>query len=328
MKCIEMDEMLLQIRNLGIEFDTDEGIVKALDSVSLDIQRGKILGLVGETGCGKSVTAHSILRLIPQPPGKIVSGEILLGEKDLLKVSKEDMRKIRGKEISMIFQDPFNALNPVYTIGDQIIEAIELHQSFRGKRALEKAVEILEMVRFPDASRGLMDYPHQLSGGMRQRVMIAIALSCNPSLLIADEPTTGLDVTIQAQILDLMVDLNRKIGTAILLISHDLGIISEICDIVGVMYAGNIVELAEMDLFFSSHQHPYSEGLLKSIPLMGEAKEVLSVIPGNVPNLLDPPSGCRFHPRCRYVMDRCRNGKPILQEIAPGHKVACYRLDN
>jgi oligopeptide/dipeptide ABC transporter ATP-binding protein len=187
---------------------------------------------------------------------------------------------------------------------------------------------MLKFVNIPTPEKCVQRYPHELSGGMRQRVMIAMALACRPEILIADEPTTALDVTIQAQILDLMVDLNRKIGTAILLISHDLGIISEICDMVGVMYAGNIVELAEMDLFFSSHQHPYSEGLLKSIPLMGEAKEVLSVIPGNVPNLLDPPSGCRFHPRCRYVMDRCRNGKPILQEIAPGHKVACYRLDN
>ena len=322
-----MNKTLLDVRNLKLEFHTDDGIFKVLDGISLEIRKGINLGLVGETGCGKSVTGNAIMGLIPKPAGKIVEGEILLEGQDLLRLSEKELRKIRGKKISMIFQDPFTSLNPAYTIGDQISETILLHQEVGGKSsAIEKTVDIMERVGIPQPSDHLKDYPHQFSGGMRQRVMIAMALSCNPSLLIADEPTTALDVTIQAQVLELMGKLNQSREFSMLLISHDLGIISQTCDEVAIMYAGCIVEWTSMENFFSNHQHPYSQGLIGSIPKISHRQEVLKTISGNVPSLMNPPAGCRFHPRCPLVMDRCRKEKPRMQEIAPGHRVACFKV--
>ena len=322
-----MNKTLLDVRNLKLEFHTDDGIFKVLDGISLEIRKGINLGLVGETGCGKSVTGNAIMGLIPKPAGKIVEGEILLEGQDLLRLSEKELRKIRGKKISMIFQDPFTSLNPAYTIGDQISETILLHQEVGGKSsAIEKTVDIMERVGIPQPSDHLKDYPHQFSGGMRQRVMIAMALSCHPSLLIADEPTTALDVTIQAQVLELMGKLNQSREFSMLLISHDLGIISQTCDEVAIMYAGCIVEWTGMENFFSNHQHPYSQGLIGSIPKISHRQEVLKTISGNVPSLMNPPAGCRFHPRCPLVMGRCRKEKPRMQEIAPGHRVACFKV--
>ena len=321
-----LEDRLLKITDLKIEFRSDEGISKVLDGVSLEIMKGKIVGLVGETGCGKSVTGHAILGLIPRPPGRIVGGEVLFKGKDLLLTKREELRRIRGKEIAMIFQDPFGCLNPVYTVGDQIAEAIELHQSVTRKEALKRAAKMMEVVNIPDPFKRINDYPHQFSGGMRTRVMIAMALSCNPALLIADEPTTGLDVTIQAQMLDLIMSLNEKSNAAVLFISHDLGIISSICDEVVVMYSGSIMEVGKAENFFTDPRHPYSVALIKCMPRLGERRRMLRLIEGTLPNLLSPPSGCRFHPRCSDATARCEKEKPVLVEIDEGHKVACFKV--
>ncbi len=315
---------LLSIKNLKTQFFSAGKVVRALDGVSFDIEEGSSFGLVGETGCGKSVTALSLLRLIPSPPGRIVEGEILLRGRDLLKLSEEEMRSIRGKEISMIFQEPMTSLNPVFRIGDQMTEVIMLHQKLERSQAVEKAVEMLEKVRIPEARRVIKQFPHQLSGGMRQRVMIAMELSCHPFLLIADEPTTALDVTIQAQILRLIKEMKKEFHTSILLITHDLGVVAELCDQVAVMYAGSIVEQATVEEIFAHPEHPYTKGLWGAIPLMEEEKENLSVIPGNVPDLSQPPEGCKFHPRCPFRFDPCDQIAPPLFQTSPGHDVSCY----
>ena len=323
-----LSERLLEVRNLKTYFRTEEGLVPAVDGVSFHINRGETLGVVGESGCGKSVTSLSIMRLIPQPPGEIASGEIIFEGEDLLKKSEREMRRIRGNDIAMIFQEPMTSLNPVYTVGDQIAEAIELHQGLSRREALAKAVEMLRLVGIPSPEQRVKEYPHQLSGGMRQRVMIAMALSCNPKLLIADEPTTALDVTIQAQILELMKELREKIGMAIMLITHDLGVIAEMAERVVVMYAGKIVEEADVYSLFRRPYHPYTEGLLHSIPRLDQPKGTkLHVIEGVVPNPLNMPTGCRFHPRCPYATDRCRAEEPVLQEVEPGRFTACWHWD-
>jgi len=324
-----MPEPILKIRGLKTYFFLDEGMVKAVDGVDLDIRKGEILGLVGETGSGKSVTALSIIRLIQSPPGKIVEGKVIFEGEDLLKKSREEMRKIRGAKISMIFQDPHTSLDPVFTIGSQIAEPIELHQVeeqhlMRAEDVPKKVVEMLKLVRTPDAEHRVGEYPHQFSGGMKQRAMIAMMISCNPSLLIADEPTTALDVTIQAQILDLMRDLRRKLNTSVLLITHNLGVVAEMCDRVAVMYAGNIVEQAEIKTLFKSPKHPYTKALLAAVPKVGSKKRKLETIPGMVPSLITPPPGCKFHPRCPYVMDICKKKFPQMIEIGKGNSVRCY----
>lgn len=318
-----MSDNLVHIHNLRTHFYTEDGVVPAVDGVNLYIKRGETLGVVGESGCGKSVTSLSIMRLIPTPPGKIVEGEILFEGQDLVKKSEAEMRKIRGNDISMIFQEPMTSLNPVYTIGDQIAEAIQLHQGLNRKDAIDKAIEMLRLVGIPLPERRVKEYPHQLSGGMRQRVMIAMALSCNPKLLIADEPTTALDVTIQAQILELMKKLKRDLGMAIMLITHDLGVVAEMCERVVVMYGGKVVEEGDVVSIFKNPLHPYTEGLLRSVPRMDEDVEKLHVIEGVVPNPLHLPKGCRFHPRCPYAVDRCKEEQPQLEQVAPGRFVAC-----
>ena len=318
---------LLRVNGLKTHFFTHEGVVKAVDGVSFNIDKGKTLGLVGESGCGKSVTALSIMRLIPKPPGRIVEGEIIFDGRDLLKLDEKEMRKVRGKSISMIFQEPMTSLDPVFTIGDEIGEAIQLHQGLGKVAAKEKAVEILKTVGIPDPEKRAGNYPHELSGGMRQRAMIAMALSCNPSLLIADEPTTALDVTIQAQILRLINELKEKYGTSILIITHDLGVIAEMCDDVAVMYAGHIVEYTDVKTLFSSPLHPYTEGLNRSIPKLDVEAKRLDTIRGLVPDLIDPPSGCPFHPRCDFCSKRCTKELPELVEVERNHFVRCHRED-
>ena len=321
----ESAQPLLDVRGLVTEFHSSEGVFKAVDGVSFSVARGETLGIVGESGCGKSVTSLSVMGLIPRPPGKIPAGEIVFEGRDLLTLSSRQMRDVRGNDISMIFQEPMTSLNPVYTVGQQIMEGILLHENISEAQARERAIEMLRLVRIPSPEGRVDDFPHQMSGGMRQRVMIAMALACNPKLLIADEPTTALDVTIQAQILDLMRDLRERTGTAIMLITHDLGVIAELADRVVVMYAGKVVEEARVGDLFTDPQHPYTLGLLGSIPKLDVEEERLATIEGSVPNPYNMPAGCKFNPRCPFADDQCRQEVPALAEVKPGHKVACWK---
>jgi oligopeptide/dipeptide ABC transporter ATP-binding protein len=316
---------LLKIKNLKTNFYTSDGVVRAVDDVSWELGEGEVIGLVGESGCGKSVTALSILRLIPDPPGKIGGGEIFFKGRNLLSLPLEEMRKIRGNEISMIFQEPMTSLNPVFTIGSQIAEAIQLHQKLNKKAALEKAVEMLNLVGIPSPEKRVKQYPHDISGGMKQRVMIAMALSCNPKILIADEPTTALDVTIQAQILDLMLKMKQEFNASIVLITHDLGVIAETAQKVVVMYAGKVMEQADVIEIFENPLNPYTQGLLNSLPKMDTVhKQKLNTIPGMVPNLCDLPKGCKFSSRCGHVMNLCHQSEPELIEVKKGHLSRCW----
>ncbi len=325
-------KVLLEVKNLRTAFHTDDGEVVAVDDVSFQIEAGKTLGIVGESGCGKSVTSLSIMRLIPEPPGKILSGQILFEGKDLLQLSESEMRGVRGNKISMIFQEPMTSLNPVFTIGDQIGEAIGLHQKGLSRQQIvEKCVEMLKRVGIPEPENRVHSFPHQLSGGMRQRAMIAMSLSCNPQILIADEPTTALDVTIQAQILDLMKNIRLQMGTAMILITHDLGVVAETCDHVAVMYAGKIIEMGSVRDIFSDPKHWYTKGLLNSIPHFesGHRLKRLETIPGIVPNLIDLKAGCRFQERCKNAQPKCREKQPNLSSVnssrsSSSHQVACY----
>ncbi|MFQ5894727.1 MAG: ABC transporter ATP-binding protein [Nitrospinota bacterium] len=321
------DDFLLQVNNLRTYFFTSEGLVRAVDGVSWNLRRGETLGIVGESGCGKTVSALSVLRLIPDPPGKVVGGEILFEGRDLLKLSSAEIRKVRGNRISMIFQEPMTSLNPVFTIGYQIAEAITLHQGLSKKDALDKAADMLDLVGIPLPRQRVKEYPHQLSGGMRQRAMIAMALSCNPQILIADEPTTALDVTIQAQILDLILKLKEELGTAVILITHALGVIAETAQRVVVMYAGKVVEEAPVEELFENPRHPYTQGLLRSLPRVRrgtEPRSRLKEIPGIVPSLHSLPRGCKFNPRCDKVFDRCFEEEPPLIQFNPRHTTRCW----
>jgi len=323
---VDNREVLVDVKNLRTFFYTEDGVVPAVDGVDLTIHRGEIVGLVGESGCGKSVTALSIMRLIPNPPGKIISGEIMFHGEDLLKKSEEEMRLIRGDKISMIFQEPMTSLNPVFTVGDQISEAITLHQKIDEAEAKKRTVEMLHLVGIPEPERRYSQYPHELSGGMRQRVMIAMALSSNPDLLISDEATTALDVTIQAQILDLMRGLQKKLGMAILIITHNLAVVAEMAETIAIAYAGKIVENASAREIFKSPRHPYTYGLLQSIPKFTERRtnEPLPAIEGMVPSPYHMPNGCRFNPRCPFATEKCRAEEPELVELTPGHLVRCF----
>jgi peptide/nickel transport system ATP-binding protein/oligopeptide transport system ATP-binding protein len=320
-----LDPYLLEIIDLRTYFYTEEGIVKAVDGVNFNIKSGEILGLVGESGCGKSVTAYSIIRLIESPPGDIVHGQIFFEGEDLLRKKESEMRKVRGDKVSMIFQDPMVSLNPVYTVGEQISENLRLHQKLNKKAATAKAIEMMDLVKIPEPSIRVYDYPHQFSGGMRQRIMIAMAISCNPSLLIADEPTTALDVTIQAQILQLLIELKEKLNTSILLITHDLGVVAEICSKVAVMYCGKIVEFSSVGEIFKNPFHPYTESLLRSIPRLDETRENLDIIKGSVPSLVAVPPGCIFHPRCLYTKEICKKEKAPGIQVKEDHFVSCFK---
>ncbi|WP_425065644.1 ABC transporter ATP-binding protein [Reyranella sp.] len=320
------DTPLLEVKGLRTEFRSGGSSFAAVDGISFSLAPGETLGIVGESGCGKSVTSLSIMRLVPNPPGRITAGEIKLEGRNLLDLPESDMRAVRGDDIAMIFQEPMTSLNPVQTVGDQIIEAVQLHRSLSAAAARARALEMLQLVKIPSPETRLDEYPHQLSGGMRQRVMIAMALACDPKLLIADEPTTALDVTIQAQILDLLRDLRERTGAAIMLITHDLGVVAELAHRVIVMYAGRIVEEAPVGLLFADPQHPYTLGLLGSIPRLGsDGDERLTAIEGVVPNPYALPPGCRFSPRCPLADTQCRAEQPTLREIAPGHRAACWK---
>jgi len=326
-----MSDKLLRIEDLHTHFFTPEGIVRAVDGVSFDITRGQSLGVLGESGCGKSVTALSIMRLIPDPPGRIRQGSIFMDGKDLVQANESEMRNIRGNQISMIFQEPMTSLNPVYTIGDQIAEPYITHQGMNSRDALDLSIEMLKLVGIPAPEKRVHEYPHQLSGGMRQRAMIAMAMACRPILLIADEPTTALDVTIQAQILNLMLHLQKELGMAIMMITHDLGVIAEMSDHVVVMYAGEVVEYSPIDTLFTESRHPYTVGLMKSIPKLGykfkHGKIPLQEIAGIVPNLIRLPPGCLFAPRCDRVMDRCHNQRPPLFVLNDEHGAKCWLVE-
>ena len=318
---------LLQIRNLQTSFFTSDGEVRAVDGVTFDIEEGKTMGLVGESGCGKSVTALSVMKLLSKGIGRVVGGEILYRDEDLAEFSDPQMREIRGNEISMIFQEPMTSLNPVFSIGNQIAESVRLHQGATKKEARDRAIEMLQLVKIAEPHKRIDEFPHQLSGGMRQRVMIAMALSCNPSLLMADEPTTALDVTIQAQILELIKELQEQLGMSVLLITHDLGVVAEQADEVAVMYAGKIVERAKPEIIFSRPSHPYTIGLMNSVPgVTDKTKKRLEAIPGIVPSPLHWPSGCRFRDRCSLADDSCGLTQPSLSEIEPGHWVSCLKV--
>ena len=317
---------LLEIKGLKTHFKTDDGWLHAVDGVDIAIDRGETVGVVGESGCGKSVTAMTVLKLVAMPPGKIVAGQVLWQGRDLVPLGDEAMRKIRAKEIAIVFQEPMTSLNPVYTVGEQIAESIRLHEGLSRKQAFERAVDMLKLVKIPTPDKRAHDYPHQFSGGMRQRVMIAIALACNPKLLIADEPTTALDVTIQAQILDLIGELKERLGMAVLLITHAMGVVAEVAQRVVVMYAGKVVEEASVEELFAHPRHPYTQGLIRSIPRIDTAathKVRLEAIAGTVPKLIAPGVGCRFAARCKYASAACVAATPELREVAPGHKVAC-----
>ncbi|MFT7465341.1 MAG: oligopeptide/dipeptide ABC transporter ATP-binding protein [Pseudohongiellaceae bacterium] len=319
------DDVLLDICELRTWFDTDEGLVKAVDGVTYRILKGETLGVVGESGCGKSVTAMSILQLIPTPPGRYAGGEIRFKGRDLLSLPEAELRKVRGNDIAMIFQEPMTSLNPVYTVGDQIMEALILHRNMSSAEAYDMAIAMLEKVGIPSPEVRVDEYPHQMSGGMKQRVMIAMALACDPALLIADEPTTALDVTIQAQILELLREMQKELGMSILLITHDLGVVAGLSDHVAVMYAGKVVEYADVETLFAVPRHPYTYGLFQSLPEMhGDGDERLREIPGTVPNPLHFPSGCKFRTRCFKVTDQCATNEPSLVDQGAGHQLACH----
>ncbi len=320
-----MKNPLLEVRDLTIHFSTEEGLVRAVENVSFEIYPGEILGIVGESGCGKSVTGLSFLKLIPIPPGQIVSGDIFFEGTRLLNLEEKEMEKIRGNDISMIFQEPMTSLNPVFTIGDQIMEAILLHQGLHKTEARKRTIEMLDRVKIPSPEKRIDSYPHQLSGGMRQRAMIAMALSCQPKLLVADEPTTALDVTIQAQVLQILKEIQREMGMSVMLITHDLGVVSEIADRVAVMYAGRILEYGSIESIFGKMRNPYTKGLMHSIPQLTERKNRLNTIPGQVPNPMDLPVGCKFHPRCHLMIEACKKEEPPLFQVNGDHFSRCLR---